>query len=72
MIVIKMAEDVLKKIPAGTHNYEKFITPTEIKNYFNFEGLNMSNLKGMIWDPIRSWRLSNNTSINYIATLKNK
>ena len=72
MIVIKMAEDVLKKIPAGTHNYEKFITPTEIKNYFNFEGLNMSNLKGMIWDPIRSWRLSNNTSINYIATLKKK
>ena len=72
MIVIKMAEDVFKKIPAGTHNYEKFITPTEIKNYFNFEGLNMSNLKGMIWDPIRSWRLSNNTSINYIATLKKK
>ena len=32
----------------------------------------MSNLKGMIWDPIRSWRLSNNTSINYIATLKKK
>ncbi len=72
MIVIKMAEDVFKKIPAGTHNYEKFITPTEIKNYFNVEGLNMSNLKGMIWDPIRSWRLSNNTSINYIATLKKK
>ena len=72
MIVIKMAEDFFKKIPAGTHNYGKFITPTEIKNYFNFEGLNMSNLKGMIWDPIRSWRLSNNTSINYIATLKKK
>ena len=72
MIVIKMAEDVLKKIPAGTHNYEKFITPTEIRNYFNFEGLNMSNLKGMIWDPIRSWRLSKNTSINYIVTFKKK
>ena len=72
MIVIKIAEDVLKKIPVGTHNYKKFIRPMEIKNYFNGEGLNMHSLKGMVWDPIRNWRLSDNTSINYIVTLKKK
>jgi len=72
MIVIKIAEDLLKKIPAGTHNYKKFIKPVEIKNYFKVEGLNMFDLKGMVWDPIRNWRLSDNTSINYIATLKKK
>ena len=72
IIVIKIAEDLLKKIPAGTHNYKKFIKPTEIKSYFKAEDLNMFNLKGMVWDPIRNWRLSDNTSINYIATLKKK
>ena len=70
MIVIKFAEDILKKIPSGTHNYKKFIRPTEIKNYFKSTGLNMYDLKGMVWDPIRSWRLSYNTSINYIVTFK--
>ena len=70
MIVIKFAEDILKKIPSGTHNYKKFIRPIEIKNYFKSTGLNMYDLRGMVWDPIRSWRLSNNTSINYITTFK--
>jgi 2-polyprenyl-6-hydroxyphenyl methylase / 3-demethylubiquinone-9 3-methyltransferase len=70
MIVIKFAEDILKKIPSGTHSYKKFIKPFEIKNYFNSKNLNMHNLKGMVWDPIRGWRLSNNTSINYIAVFK--
>ena len=70
MIVIKIAENILKKIPVGTHNYKKFIRPIEIENYFNIEGLNMFDLKGMVWDPFRNWRLSNNTSINYILTLK--
>ena len=46
------------------------MTKIEIENYFNIEGLNMFDLKGMVWDPIRNWRLSNNTSINYILTLK--
>ena len=70
MIVIKFAEDILKKIPSGTHNYKKFIRPIEIKNYFKSTGLNMYALRGMVWDPIRSWRLSYNTSINYIVTFK--
>ena len=70
MIVIKFAEDNLKKIPSGTHNYKKFIRPIEIKNYFKSTGLNMYDLRGMVWDPIRSWRLSYNTSINYIVTFK--
>jgi 2-polyprenyl-6-hydroxyphenyl methylase/3-demethylubiquinone-9 3-methyltransferase len=70
MIVIKFAEDILKIIPSGTHNYKKFIRPIEIKNYFKSTGLNMYDLRGMVWDPIRSWRLSYNTSINYIVTFK--
>ena len=70
IIVIKIAEDILKKIPNGTHNYEKFIRPLEIKNYFLKVGFNIYDLKGMTWDPIRNWKISNNTSINYITTFK--
>ena len=70
MIVIKFAEDIFKKIPSGTHSYKKFIKPIEIKKYFNSKNLNMHDLKGMVWGPIRGWRLSNNTSINYIAVFK--
>ena len=70
MIVIKFAEDIFKKIPSGTHSYKKFIKPIEIKKYFNSINLNMYDLKGMVWSPIRGWRLSNNTSINYIAVFK--
>lgn len=70
IIVIKIAEDILKKIPNGTHNYEKFIRPLEIKNYFLKVGLNIYDLKGMTWDPIRNWKISSNTSINYITTFK--
>lgn len=70
IIVIKIAEDFIKKIPNGTHHYEKFIKPLELKDYFHKAGLNIYDLKGMVWDPIKSWKLSNNTSINYISTFK--
>jgi 2-polyprenyl-6-hydroxyphenyl methylase / 3-demethylubiquinone-9 3-methyltransferase len=70
IIVIKLAEIFFKKIPAGTHHYEKFIKPKELNGYFVSAGLQMKDLKGMVWGPIRNWRLSNKTGINYIVTFK--
>ena len=49
---------------------EKVSTHLAINKYFNSINLNMYDLKGMVWGPIRGWRLSNNTSINYIAVFK--
>ena len=70
LFVIDMAEKVLKKIPKGTHHYEKFITPTEIKDIFNNYNFNLKTIKGINLNPINNnWKLTDNTSINYIVSL---
>ena len=68
--VIEMAENIVKKIPKGTHHYEKFISPEELCNIFKKYNFQVKSLKGMNWNPIsNTWRLTNNTSINYILAL---
>ncbi len=70
LIVIDMAENILKKIPKGTHHYEKFISPKEIENIFIKYNFYIKNLKGINLNPIvNSWKLTNNTAINYIVSL---
>lgn len=70
LFVIDMAEKILKKIPNGTHHYEKFINPTEIKDIFNNYNFHIKTIKGMNLNPINNnWKLTNNTSINYIVSL---
>jgi len=69
LIVIDMAEKILKKIPKGTHNYEKFINPIEIKDIFNNNNFHIKTIKGMNLNPINNnWKLTNNTSVNYIVS----
>ena len=73
IFVIDIAEKIFKKIPEGTHHYEKFINPKEIKDIFNNFNFNIKSIKGMNWNPIiNNWRLTNNTSINYIVSLSKK
>ena len=73
ILVIDMAEKIFKKIPEGTHHYEKFINPEEIKDIFNSFNFDINCIKGMSWNPIfNNWRLTNNTSINYIMSLSKK
>jgi 2-polyprenyl-6-hydroxyphenyl methylase/3-demethylubiquinone-9 3-methyltransferase len=69
LFVIDMAEKILKKIPMGTHNYEKFINPIEIKDIFNNNNFHIKTIKGMNLNPINNnWKLTNNTSVNYIVS----
>jgi len=73
MFVIDIAENILKKIPKGTHHYEKFIKPREISEIFSQYGFQIKNIKGMNLNPILNcWKLTNNTSINYILSLSKK
>ena len=70
LFVIDMAEKVLKKIPMGTHNYEKFIKPSEIKDIFQNYNFDIRSIKGMNLNPIsNNWKLTDNKSINYIVSL---
>ena len=67
---IYFAENILKWIPKGTHEYQKFIKPEEIRDYANKLSLKIINLKGMVYNPIENnWKLSQNSNINYFCTL---
>ena len=70
LFVIDMAEKVLRKIPMGTHNYEKFIKPSEIKDIFQNYNFDIRSIKGINLNPIsNNWKLTDNKSINYIVSL---
>lgn len=63
------AEHILKWVPKGTHDWNKFISPLELQNLL--PNLTLINLKGMKYNPFKNeWHLSTNTEINYIASFK--
>ena len=67
---IYIAENFLKWIPKGTHEYKKFIKPEEIENYANTLTLKINNINGMVYNPVyNSWQFSKNNKINYFCTL---
>lgn len=61
------AEYVLNILPKGTHEYEKFIKPSELAAWARHAGLNVSGMKGMSYNPLtRRYWLDGNVSVNYI------
>lgn len=62
------AEYVLNMLPKGTHEYEKFIKPSELSAWARQSGLSVSALKGMSYNPLtkRYW-LGDDVSVNYIV-----
>jgi 2-polyprenyl-6-hydroxyphenyl methylase/3-demethylubiquinone-9 3-methyltransferase len=64
------AEYVLKWLPIGTHDWEKFVKPTELINISKKNKLIFKKLDGMKFNIIDgSWKVSSDTSINYIVKL---
>jgi 2-polyprenyl-6-hydroxyphenyl methylase/3-demethylubiquinone-9 3-methyltransferase len=62
------AEYILKLLPKGTHSYEKFITPSELMDWCEEEGLNFIDIVGMSYNPIiKKYSLGNDVSVNYIV-----
>jgi 2-polyprenyl-6-hydroxyphenyl methylase/3-demethylubiquinone-9 3-methyltransferase len=68
-LAIVGAEYVLRWIPAGTHDWNKFVTPDELTAHCNAAGLDVSDVTGMIFDPLRgTWRLGRDSGVNYWLT----
>jgi len=67
------AEYILRWLPIGTHDWEKFVVPEVLKNIAKENGFNIKNLIGIKFNPItREWKRSSDVSVNYISTfLKN-
>ena len=70
LFAILGAEYVLNLLPKGTHEYAKFIKPSELASDCRAAGLNLQASKGLQYNPItRRYWLDGNTSVNYmIAT----
>jgi 2-polyprenyl-6-hydroxyphenyl methylase / 3-demethylubiquinone-9 3-methyltransferase len=66
------AEYVLNLLPKGTHEFMKFIRPSELAGFCRGSGLELRQSRGMEYNPItRRYWLSGDTSVNYlIATRK--
>jgi 2-polyprenyl-6-hydroxyphenyl methylase/3-demethylubiquinone-9 3-methyltransferase len=65
------AEYVLNLLPKGTHNYEKFIRPSEIDSWARTCDLSVSSMIGMTYNPItKKYKLGNDVSVNYMSHYK--
>ena len=68
MFAIIGAEYVLRWLPIGTHDWEKFVKPVNLKNILHKNNLKLEKLDGMNFNIIKDeWSVSSDTSINYIA-----
>jgi len=62
------AEYILKWLPIGTHDWEKFIRPSNLINISKKNNLTLKKLDGMEFNILNnSWKVSDDTSINYIT-----
>jgi 2-polyprenyl-6-hydroxyphenyl methylase/3-demethylubiquinone-9 3-methyltransferase len=62
------AEQVLRWLPKGTHDYAKFLTPEEISALVSRNGLRVVEKTGVVFHPLADeWRQSRDTGINYMV-----
>lgn len=61
------AEYILNLLSRGTHDYEKFIKPSELAAWLRTENFTLCDLKGMTYNPIsKVYKLTQDTSVNYL------
>ena len=67
-VAIVGAEYVAGLLPKGTHDYQSFIKPSELSAWLREAGLQLEDVSGLAYDPIRrkAW-LNRRTEINYLA-----
>ena len=62
------AEYVLRWLPIGTHEWEKFVKPDDLEKILLKNNLSLSQLNGMKFNIIKNeWNISKDLSVNYIA-----
>jgi 2-polyprenyl-6-hydroxyphenyl methylase/3-demethylubiquinone-9 3-methyltransferase len=68
LFAILGAEYLLRMLPKGTHDYDKFITPSELSQFIRSAGLELQGFKGMGYNPLtKIYSLNDDTSVNYLV-----
>ncbi len=71
LFAIVGAEYVLQMLPKGTHEYAKFIKPSELATYVREADLDLQGTRGMEYNPFtRRYWLSGDTSVNYLMATR--
>ncbi len=70
-LAIVGAEYILRWLPVGTHTWDKFVTPEEMRGEFAANGLSEIDRGGIIFNPLSGeWRRGNDTDVNYMIAAK--
>jgi 2-polyprenyl-6-hydroxyphenyl methylase / 3-demethylubiquinone-9 3-methyltransferase len=65
------AEYLLQLLPRGTHDWTKFLRPSELASFARRAGLDLDQMTGMTYNPLtRVYRLEADTSVNYLAAYR--
>jgi 2-polyprenyl-6-hydroxyphenyl methylase/3-demethylubiquinone-9 3-methyltransferase len=71
LLMILLAEG-LGRIPRGTHDWQKFLTPEELCALIEDAGLEVLDVTGLAYDPMRGFSLSENKSLDYFVTARRR
>jgi 2-polyprenyl-6-hydroxyphenyl methylase/3-demethylubiquinone-9 3-methyltransferase len=67
LLAVIGAEYLLRLLPRGTHDYARFIRPSELATMCRAAGLSVADLTGMTYNPVtRVYALGRDTDVNYI------
>jgi 2-polyprenyl-6-hydroxyphenyl methylase/3-demethylubiquinone-9 3-methyltransferase len=70
-LAIFAAENVLRWLPRGTHQYEKLVRPEEIEKPLNASGLTVTDRTGVFFNPLTNqWNLSKDMDVNYMMVAR--
>jgi len=73
LFAIVGAEYVLNLLPKGTHEYKKFIKPSELSSMMRDNSLEVCEVKGMSYNPItKNYWLGKNVDVNYLIHAKKR
>jgi len=67
-LAVFAAENVLRWLPRGTHDWNKFLAPEEVRALLTRNGLTVVDQTGVVYHPLADdWRLSPDMGINYMV-----
>jgi 2-polyprenyl-6-hydroxyphenyl methylase / 3-demethylubiquinone-9 3-methyltransferase len=68
-LAIVGAEYVLRWLPRGTHDWQRFVTPEELSGYLGSQSFQVAATRGMIFNPLSTgWSLAADTDVNYFVS----
>lgn len=67
-LAIVAAEYILRWLPPGTHQWERFVKPEELEAHIVAAGLKPGRVEGLVFDPLRGhWHLADDLDVNYLV-----